>query len=88
MLRRELIDVAAAAGHKWLLTPEGIGLLYSIRPGPRSESNRLSSAGVSVPNPDRLHNFGLGMESRERLPGKAELVLLRFSTASRRAFNC
>src|SRR5678816_4195005 len=24
----ELIDVAAAAGHKWLLSPEGVGLLF------------------------------------------------------------
>lgn len=27
-VERELVDVAVAAGHKWLLGPEGIGLLY------------------------------------------------------------
>ncbi|HKI05259.1 MAG TPA: aminotransferase class V-fold PLP-dependent enzyme [Thermoanaerobaculia bacterium] len=27
-VERDLVDVAAAAGHKWLLGPEGIGLLY------------------------------------------------------------
>jgi selenocysteine lyase/cysteine desulfurase len=41
-VERDLVDVAAAAGHKWLLGPEGTGLLYvsdrvveSLRP-PRS----------------------------------------------------
>ncbi|HYG61963.1 MAG TPA: aminotransferase class V-fold PLP-dependent enzyme [Thermoanaerobaculia bacterium] len=27
-VERDLVDVAAASGHKWLLGPEGIGLLY------------------------------------------------------------
>jgi len=55
----ELIDVAAAAGHKWLLTPEGIGLLYlSDRARERIEPTLVG--WVSVPNPDDYNNFGQG----------------------------
>lgn len=55
----ELIDVAAAAGHKWLLTPEGIGLLYlSDRARERIEPTLVG--WVSVPNPDDYTNFSQG----------------------------
>jgi selenocysteine lyase/cysteine desulfurase len=30
MSKKEGIDVAAGAGHKWLLTPEGVGYLYLL----------------------------------------------------------
>ena len=52
----ELIDVAAAAGHKWLLTPEGIGLLYlSDRARERIEPTLVG--WVSVINPEDYNNF-------------------------------
>ena len=55
----ELIDVAAAAGHKWLLTPEGVGLLYlSDRARERIEPTLVG--WVSVPNPDDYSNFEQG----------------------------
>lgn len=52
----ELIDVAAAAGHKWLLTPEGIGLLYlSDRARERIEPTLVG--WISVINPEDYNNF-------------------------------
>lgn len=55
----ELIDVAAAAGHKWLLTPEGVGLLYlSDRARERIEPTLVG--WVSVPNPEDYSNFEQG----------------------------
>lgn len=55
----ELIDVAAAAGHKWLLTPEGIGLLYlSDRARARIEPTLVG--WISVPNPEDYNNFSQG----------------------------
>ena len=55
-VQTELIDVAAAAGHKWLLTPEGIGLLYlSDRARERIEPTLVG--WVSVLNPEDYNNF-------------------------------
>jgi selenocysteine lyase/cysteine desulfurase len=55
----ELIDVAAAAGHKWLLTPEGVGLLYlSDRARERLEPTLVG--WISVPNPEDYGNFEQG----------------------------
>jgi selenocysteine lyase/cysteine desulfurase len=55
----ELIDVAAGACHKWLLTPEGVGLLYlSDRARERIEPTLVG--WVSVPNPEDYHNFEQG----------------------------
>ena len=55
----ELIDVAAAAGHKWLLTPEGIGLLYlSDRARERIEPTLVG--WISVLDPDDYNNFAQG----------------------------
>jgi selenocysteine lyase/cysteine desulfurase len=55
----DLIDVAAGAGHKWLLTPEGVGLLYlSDRARERIEPTLVG--WVSVPNPDDYSNFEQG----------------------------
>ncbi len=54
-----LIDVAAAAGHKWLLTPEGVGLLYlSDRARERIEPTLVG--WISVPNPEDYTNFEQG----------------------------
>lgn len=52
----ELIDVAAGACHKWLLTPEGVGLLYlSDRARERVEPTLVG--WVSVPAPEEYSNF-------------------------------
>ena len=52
----ELIDVAAAAGHKWLLTPEGIGLLY-LSDRARETIEPTLVGWVSVINPEDYNNF-------------------------------
>jgi cysteine desulfurase/selenocysteine lyase len=55
----ELIDVAAAACHKWLLTPEGVGLLYlSARARERIEPTLVG--WTSVPDPDDYGNYEQG----------------------------
>ena len=52
----ELIDVAAGACHKWLLTPEGAGLLYiSDRARERIEPTLVG--WMSVTNPEDYSNF-------------------------------
>lgn len=55
----ELVDVAAAAGHKWLLTPEGVGLLY-LSERARERIRPTLVGWVSVPNPDDHPNFEQG----------------------------
>jgi selenocysteine lyase/cysteine desulfurase len=55
----ELIDVAAGAGHKWLLTPEGVGLLYlSDRARERLEPTLVG--WISVPDPEDYGDFEQG----------------------------
>lgn len=55
----QLIDVAAGACHKWLLTPEGVGLLYlSDRARERIEPTLVG--WMSVPNPEDYGNFEQG----------------------------
>ena len=52
----ELIDVAAGACHKWLLTPEGVGYLYlSDRARERIEPTLVG--WTSVPQPEDYSNF-------------------------------
>lgn len=52
----EFVDVAAAAGHKWLLTPEGVGILYlSDRARERIEPTLVG--WISVPEPEDYSNF-------------------------------
>jgi cysteine desulfurase/selenocysteine lyase len=58
-VQADLIDVAAAAGHKWLLTPEGVGLLYlSARARERIQPTLVG--WTSVPNPDDYGNYEQG----------------------------
>ncbi len=58
----EWIDVAAAACHKWLLTPEGVGLLYlSSRARERIQPTLVG--WISVPNPEDYTNFEQGWKS-------------------------
>lgn len=55
----ELIDVAAGGGHKWLLSPEGVGYLYlSDRALERIQPTLVG--WVSVPDPDDYLNFEQG----------------------------
>jgi selenocysteine lyase/cysteine desulfurase len=53
----ELVDVAAGAGHKWLLTPEGVGYLYlSERARERIEPTLVG--WTSVLSPEDYFSFG------------------------------
>lgn len=55
----DLIDVAAGACHKWLLTPEGIGVIYlSDRARERIEPTLVG--WISVPNPEDYQNHEQG----------------------------
>ncbi|HWN08779.1 MAG TPA: aminotransferase class V-fold PLP-dependent enzyme [Pyrinomonadaceae bacterium] len=55
----ELVDVAAGACHKWLLTPEGVGWLYlSARARDRVKPTLVG--WISVPNPEDYSNFNQG----------------------------
>ncbi|MDX6692907.1 MAG: hypothetical protein QOF02_510 [Blastocatellia bacterium] len=55
----ELVDAAAGACHKWLLTPEGVGLLYlSDRARERIEPTLVG--WTSVPTPEDYNNFEQG----------------------------
>lgn len=55
----ELVDVAAAACHKWLLTPEGVGLLY-LSERARERLQPTLVGWTSVPNPEDYGNFEQG----------------------------
>jgi cysteine desulfurase/selenocysteine lyase len=54
-----LVDVAAGACHKWLLTPEGVGWLY-LSPRARERVEPTLVGWVSVPNPEDYGNFEQG----------------------------
>jgi selenocysteine lyase/cysteine desulfurase len=58
----QLVDVAAAACHKWLLTPEGIGLLY-LSARARNRIQPTLVGWTSVPNPEDYGNFEQGWKS-------------------------
>jgi len=62
----ELIDVAAAGCHKWLLTPEGVGLLY-LSERARERIQPTLVGWTSVPNPEDYNNFEQGW-NRGTLP--------------------
>ena len=55
----EFVDVAAAACHKWLLTPEGVGLLY-LSDRARERIQPTLVGWTSVPKPDDYGNFEQG----------------------------
>ena len=55
----EFVDVAAGAGHKWLLTPEGVGYLY-LSDRARERIQPTLVGWISVPNPDDYLNFEQG----------------------------
>src|SRR5882724_5267710 len=58
-VQSELVDVAAAACHKWLLTPEGVGLLY-LSERARERIQPTLVGWTSVPNPEDYSNFEQG----------------------------
>jgi selenocysteine lyase/cysteine desulfurase len=55
----ELVDVAAGAGHKWLLAPEGVGYLY-LSDRARERIQPTLVGWISVPNPDDYLNYEQG----------------------------
>ncbi len=55
----ELVDVAAGACHKWLLTPEGVGWLY-LSPRARDRVKPTLVGWISVPKPEDYSNFDQG----------------------------
>jgi cysteine desulfurase/selenocysteine lyase len=57
----DLIDVAAGACHKWLLTPEGVGYIY-LSDRARSRIQPTLVGWVSVPNPDDYNNLEQGWD--------------------------
>lgn len=55
----ELVDVAAGSGHKWLLTPEGVGFLY-LSDRARARIQPTLVGWTSVPNPEDYGNYEQG----------------------------
>jgi selenocysteine lyase/cysteine desulfurase len=55
----ELVDVAAGASHKWLLSPEGVGYLY-LSDRARERIQPTLVGWISVPNPEDYQNFEQG----------------------------
>jgi len=55
----ELVDVAAGAGHKWLLGPEGVGYLY-LSDRARERIQPTLVGWISVPQPEDFQNFEQG----------------------------
>jgi cysteine desulfurase/selenocysteine lyase len=55
----ELVDVAAGACHKWLLTPEGVGFLY-LSDRARERIQPTLVGWISVPNAEDYGNFSQG----------------------------
>lgn len=55
----EFIDIAAGAGHKWLMAPEGVGYLY-LSDRARERSQPTLVGWISVPNPEDYLDFEQG----------------------------
>jgi cysteine desulfurase/selenocysteine lyase len=55
----QLMDAAAGACHKWLLTPEGVGLLY-LSDRARERIRPTLVGWTSVPRPEERDNFEQG----------------------------
>ena len=58
-VQAEFVDVAAGAGHKWLMAPEGVGYLY-LSDRARERIQPTLVGWISVPNPDDYLNFEQG----------------------------
>ena len=59
MCKRRVVDVAAGACHKWLLTSEGVGFLY-LSDRARERIQPTLVGWISVPEPDDYANFSQG----------------------------
>jgi len=84
----EFVDVAAAAGHKWLLNPEGVGLLY-LSDRARERIQPTLVGWTSVPNPDDYGNYEQGWNAGT-LPwetGTAPISLIHGMHASLKLLN-
>ncbi|MGH9932421.1 MAG: aminotransferase class V-fold PLP-dependent enzyme [Pyrinomonadaceae bacterium] len=84
----ELVDVAAAACHKWLLTPEGVGLLYlSARARERIQPTLVG--WTSVLNPDDYGNYEQGWNQGTLAweTGTAPVALIHGLEASLKLLN-
>jgi cysteine desulfurase / selenocysteine lyase len=55
----ELVDVAAGAGHKWLMAPEGVGYLY-LSDRARERIQPTLVGWISVPHPEDYQNLNQG----------------------------
>lgn len=55
----QLVDVAAGAGHKWLMAPEGVGYLY-LSDRARERIQPTLVGWISVPDPEDFQNFEQG----------------------------
>src|SRR6185295_1114494 len=87
-VQSELVDVAAGACHKWLLTPEGVGLLYlSARARERVQPTLVG--WTSVPNPDDYGNYEQGWNEGTLAweTGTAPVALLHGLEASLKLLN-
>ena len=87
-VQAELVDVAAAACHKWLLTPEGVGLLYlSARARERIQPTLVG--WTSVPNPDDYGNYEQGWNQGTLAweSGTAPVALIHGLEASLKLLN-
>ena len=58
-VQAQLVDVAAGACHKWLLTPEGVGFLF-LSDRARERIVPTLVGWISVPDPDDYTNFSQG----------------------------
>ncbi len=83
-VQAELVDVAAAACHKWLLTPEGVGLLYlSERARERVEPTLVG--WIKCAEPGRLTIISNRVGIKGTLPwetGTAPIALIHGLEAS------
>jgi selenocysteine lyase/cysteine desulfurase len=87
-VERDLVDIAAAAAHKWLLGPEGIGLLYvsdrvvemlrPVRSGWRSMRNLFEWTDFTIAFADgakRFESGTLNVYGIHALGGSLEVLL-------------
>ncbi|HEV7681725.1 MAG TPA: aminotransferase class V-fold PLP-dependent enzyme [Pyrinomonadaceae bacterium] len=87
-IEAEGVDVAAGACHKWLLTPEGVGLLYlSSRARERIQPTLVG--WTSVPNPDDYGNHDQGWKQGTLAweTGTAPVALIHGLEASLKLLN-
>jgi selenocysteine lyase/cysteine desulfurase len=84
----ELVDVAAGACHKWLLTPEGVGLLY-LSDRARQRIQPTLVGWTSVPNPDDYGNYEQGWNQGTLAweTGTAPVALIHGLEASLKLLN-